>query len=355
MMKNSNNKNSRSNKTPAIMCLLLAALVLFALAGCNSAANDEFTESSPFNSFMDFGGNEATLQRSVIQRSGGQSYGAAFADFDMGGILPVEPPVSQAPGQTTSSQVEWEDIAGENQRHIIQNANVEMETEDFDRVVFELRQLIHGISAPARIGSSPESLTLTGYIESELLSTPTRGQRIFTIVMRVPASSFIEVLSHVESLATVRHTSQRIEDVTDLFYDMAGNLQTRRIEEERLLALIEEAENIHDLIALETRLSNTRQSIESYLALLNNMAGQIAFSTVTVTLHDIYEEIYDFVQPTFGERMTLAFGDSINGTVEASQDIIVFMAGAIIPLVILGAFAFTIFLIVKFLRKKLTI
>jgi len=242
-------------------------------------------------------------------------------------------PTATAGGAT---QVEWEDVAGTQERHLIQTASVEMETEDFDDTVATLRQL------PDDVG---------GYIESEMLTT--RGQRRFTIVMRVPAASFDSVLAYTQTLADVRSTNQRAEDVTDRFYDLAGNLETRRIEEERLLALIEEAEDIHEILMLESRLSNTRQTIESYLASLNRMAGQIAFSTITVTLIDVYQaEVVAYASPTLGNRIGGAFGDSVDGVSMGAQNLVVFLAGAIIPLAIFGVFAFAVYKLVRYIVRR---
>ena len=235
----------------------------------------------------------------------------------------------------TAGQVDWEDVAGSGERHVIQTADVELHTEYFDDIEAALRQM-----APAA----------NGFVESAMSTT--HGQRRFTIVMRVPAASFEAVLRQIEDLAYVRVLNQWAQDVTDQFYDMAGNYNIRRLEEERILALIEEAETVQELLALEQRLSNTRLVIERYLAQLNNMAGQIAYSTITVTLRDVSERPSDALAPTLGDRVGGAFGDSVGGTVRAVQNIIVFMAGAIVPLTLLGLIVIVVLFIVRFKKAK---
>ncbi|MCL2199268.1 MAG: DUF4349 domain-containing protein [Defluviitaleaceae bacterium] len=220
-------------------------------------------------------------------------------------------------------------------RHIIQTAMLEMETEYFDDVIADLRDI-----APS----------FDGFIESEMLSTHWR--RTFTIVLRIPAPHFETALAQVEALADIRHMSQNAQDVTDRFYDLTGNLDTRLIEEERILALIEEAETIQDLLALEARLSNTRLAIETYRSQLETMADQIAFSTITVTLFDAHEEEIIAATVTLGERIGGAFGDSVDGVVSGGQNIIVFFAGAVIPLGLLGVFGFACYLVVKTIVTK---
>lgn len=236
-----------------------------------------------------------------------------------------------------SHTVEWEDIADQGGRHLIQTADVTMETEYFDDVVESLREL-----APLA----------GGYVETSMLTDRGR-QRMFTIVLRIPAARFESVLQHVQGLANVIALNQRADDVTDRFYDMRGNLETRRIEEDRILALIEIAEDIHELLALETRLSNTRLAIENYVAQLTNMAGQIAYSTINITLTDIADNTIPVPGPSMGDRIGGAFGDSVNGVVNAFQNFVVFMAGAIIPMLLLGLIAYTVYKAVRILRRRL--
>ena len=254
-------------------------------------------------------------------------FGAEPGDAPAAAFPMTEPPT---PGSAPPGTVEWEDIAGTGERHIIQTANVDLETEYFDEVVQELRGL-----APAA----------NGYVQQEMLTT--HGRRMFTTVLRVPAASFEIVLRHVESLADVMHIRRQSEDVTDRFYDIIGNLEARLIEEDRVLALIEYATTIQELLSLETRLSNVRLRIEEYRSRLDGMAAQIAYSTIVVVLHDIRDETPYTAAPTLGERIGGAFGDSVDGTVSVLQNIVIFLAGVIIPVVIFVILGFVAFLLLR--------
>ena len=308
-----------------IVCMALVMLV--SIAACSRGANDSAMEAPHFGEMR-------------------QSW--ALADS-----APIPDAPAAAPAETslqlhttvTGSAANYgvwaEDTDSfshttQRERHVIQTAWTELETEYFDDVISDLRQI-------------PEFVD--GYVESEQLSR--RGRRIFNITMRIPAASFQDVLSQVENLADVRTSSQSAEDVTDQFYDTEARLQTRRIEEERLLALIEAAENVHDLLELERRLSSTRLQIETYTAQLTNLAGRIAYSTIFVTLFDIAEEeIIPIAGPTLGERIGGAFGDSVDAIVTTGQNFVIFIAGIIIPVLIWGIVIFVAFKLIKRMVKK---
>jgi hypothetical protein len=225
----------------------------------------------------------------------------------------------------------------ERTRHIIRRVTFELESEYFHSAVQSLRGI---------------PISFDGYIESETLTT-THSPRL-TLVMRVPSANFELALEAIEGVdgIEIMHRHQSAEDVTDQFYDLAAGLETRRIEEERVLALIEEADAIAERLALESRLSNVRQIIESYLSQLDRMAGQIAYSTITVTLLCTERE-EPAAAPTLGERIGGAFGDSVDGTVGALQGIIIFLVSVALPAALLAIFGGLVWLVVRKVRRKL--
>jgi len=309
-------------KYVAVLMVLVMLVSIAACSGGNDAANDTV--------------------RMIGERQTLADVDSAPAPTAFAPPAPAEAPQSAMTAGGAANYGAWiedaDDFAhtAQRERHIIQTAWTELETEYFDDVVNDLRQI------PG---------TVDGYVESEQLSR--RGRRTFNMTMRIPAASFQDVLSQVQNLADVRTSSENAEDVTDQFYDTEARLQTRRIEEERLLALIEAAENVHDLLELERRLSNTRLQIETYTAQLTNLAGRIAYSTIFVTLFDIAEEeIIPIAGPTLGERIGGAFGDSVDSVVTASQSFVIFMAGIIIPLLIWGVVIFAAFKLIKRMVKK---
>ena len=304
------------------VAFLLILVLVAALAACganNLAELNVATTEMHFAMEADAWVAEPTAQF----RRDTRSYGGfgMVADIAVGGIpSPVVAPISPPPTPSPPGQaVAYNHVV----RHLIQTAHATMETEEFDAAVSDLRNLVQG---------------LDGYVESEMLTTH-RGNS-FTIVMRVPAPRFDYALERLPEIAEIRSLSRHAEDVTAQFYDLMGNLETRRIEEERILALIDEANNVTDLLALETRLSNTRMIIETYLAQLESMTSRIAFSTINVTLFDTYREEIVTIAPTLGNRIGGAFGNSVDGVVSGTQNIIVFLAAVILPGAILGVIGF---------------
>ena len=222
------------------------------------------------------------------------------------------------------------------ERLIIQTANVHLETEQFDSAVSSLRDV------PGAFG---------GYSQSERLFT-VQGQQRFEIVIRVPAADFDNALLQIQEIASTRFLNVSAEDVTDRFYDTASRLETRLIEEERLLALIDQTSRLADLLELESRLAATRLQIERYRRSLADMASQITYSTIHAHIFDVEVTYEAIAAASFGERIGGAFGSSVDGTISVLQFIIVVLAGAIIPLAVISPL---IILLVFRRRKKIAL
>jgi hypothetical protein len=202
-----------------------------------------------------------------------------------------------------------------------------------------------------------EALRLTapsvgGFVESSSLGhSEARGwrPRTFNITLRVPAEYFDWALNYIESLATVTSSMQNAEDITSEFYDMLGRLETRRIEEERVLAFIEQAVEINDLLALEERLGQIRMQIEQYMSRINHLDQLATFSTIHVRLT---EEETVVIAATLGGRIGQSFTGSLRATGAFFQNLIIFMAGAVVPLSVLALMALAGFWAVKMVRRK---
>jgi len=310
-------------------CLILIALLLLAITACSRGADElNFAPAVPAPA------SAPMAQADSFHFMGSYGGGAQAPVYARQVAMAVDR------AETTSDNyfVEYESTIAEQQRvrHIIQTAWVELESEYFDDAVADLRQIVESAG---------------GFIEAE--RTERRHRRVFTITLRVPAANFEYSLWRAEASATVRSTNQHAEDVTSQFYDTTSRLETRRIEEDRLLALIEDAENVHDILELERRLSNTRLQIETYAARLNNLAGQIAYSTIFVTLHDTGEIPMPAIEgPGLWERIGNAFGGSVTATGHGIQNFVIFMAGATIPFVFWGVIIFITVKIGLRLRRK---
>lgn len=104
-----------------------------------------------------------------------------------------------------------------------------------------------------------------------------------SIVIRVPAARFEDVLARIEKLGDVIHRNVSAEDVTEQFLDVEVRLKNARAVRARLQQLLEKATRVEDSLAIERELARIGVQIETLEGKLKYLRDRVAFSTITVS------------------------------------------------------------------------
>ena len=190
---------------------------------------------------------------------------------------------------------------------IIYTAYAEVETVEFDETLDRVDQMLE------QYGAFLESSSVTGAsYEDSYYGNQT--YRRATFVIRVPKENYEAMTNDLSVLGNVVSSTSSGQNITSQFTDTESRLATYEIEEERLLAMLEQAENVEDMITIESRLSEVRYEIESLTTTLRNWQNQVDYSTVTLTISEV-AELTDIVpaQRTYLEEI----GDGLKSTFKA--------------------------------------
>lgn len=101
--------------------------------------------------------------------------------------------------------------------------------------------------------------------------------------LRVPASSLFDALKEIEALGRVKQRSLEGEDITDQYQDLKLRLENAEKARDRYLELLEKAQTVTDMLAVEKELQRVRDEIEELKGKLNKQQHLVAYSTVTVS------------------------------------------------------------------------
>ncbi|MBI5850515.1 MAG: DUF4349 domain-containing protein [Planctomycetes bacterium] len=102
---------------------------------------------------------------------------------------------------------------------------------------------------------------------------------------RVPVAVFAEVLAELRAWGRVLRDVVQAEDVTEQHRDLGIRLDNARRSRERLLALLEKADKVEDLLKIESELRRLTEEIESMTAMLQGLESRVALATITVSFH----------------------------------------------------------------------
>jgi hypothetical protein len=119
-----------------------------------------------------------------------------------------------------------------------------------------------------------------GYVET--LSDS--GEEWANVTLRVPVASLKPAMASLESVGKV--TSRRVssEDVTEQYVDIDARLKTKIALRDRLRALLDKAQNVNDVLAIEKELSRVQADIDSMQARLKALKGKVDLASITVSI-----------------------------------------------------------------------
>lgn len=274
----------------------LLALVL-CLTGCGGSGGNKFTATAG-----------QAVNSSAAMAPEAAPYFPEPEESDMSDIAYDSASIAESPATSA------EPMAPPDSRKIILHASMDLETMAYDDAMTAIQQAV------AQAGGYIESLNEGGGV-----SYASRGryqpERYANIQARVPSDQLDAVMSSMGGLCNVLSQGKSMDDITDSYYDAQARLNTLTIQEERLLAILEKAEKLEDVITLESALSDVRYQIESLTASLRRMDNQVTFSYLNLYLQEVVE--YQQIQEkprTYGDRMREAASDGLEAMVDGLQD-----------------------------------
>ena len=206
---------------------------------------------------------------------------------------------------------------------MIYTARMEVETTAFDTAAADLRTLVE---------------VLGGYFEQAAVHNYGSGYRSGDYTVRVPADQFQPFLDRVGTLCHVTYQEQTSENVSEAYYDAESRLATQRTKLERLQNLLAQAENMEDIITIESAISDTELEIERLTGTLRQYDALVDYATVHLSLQEVYQ-LSNVEEPatSFASRMGAAFASGWRGFVGALESLAVALAYGWVWLLLLAA------------------
>lgn len=194
---------------------------------------------------------------------------------------------------------------------MIYTADLSLETREFEPAMDALDQIV---------------ADLGGYFEARNLYQG-GTYRSLDCVIRVPAENFTSLLDRAGSAAHVTSRNEYSDNVSEDYYDNEARLATQRAKLERLQELLGQAETMEEIVALESALSDTELQIEYLTGNLRHYDSLIGYSTVNLSLQEVYRLSNDQELPeTFAQRLGAAFADGWDSFVSWLENFAVALA-----------------------------
>lgn len=227
----------------------------------------------------------------------------------------------------------------ENGRKLIRTVSLSLETKEFDSVLTNL---------------STKTTELGGYIETSSVngnSYSHHSTRYASYVIRIPADKLNEFVEVVSELGNVTQKNESVEDVTLRYIDVESHKKALETEQERLLELLSKAENMEEILTIESKLSDIRYEIENYESQLKTMDNQIDYSTVSVYVDEV-ERVTDTGEKGFFEEIKERFGNSLYVVARGIRGLVIGILGSLPILIVCGGVIAVVVIVVRKILKK---
>ena len=284
------------------LSLLLAVLLVFALCACGSADSASSAPSAAYDM--------VSTETAYPAEAPEEDYGG----FAVAGGTQLETGSGAAPEGSPEK--------------LIYSASATVETTEFDRTIEKLSALVE------QYGGFVESSSINGsnyYTQSRGYSS----ERYASYVIRVPSGKFSALMGSLSTLGNVPYSHTYTENITAQYYDTDARLTAYQTQEARLLEMMEAAETVEDLIAIEEKLTELRYQIESLQSTLKNWDRQVAYSTLDLEVQEVIEYTPES-RMSYGQELALALTNGLRRTGEFFKDLLLAIVGALPALVILA-------------------
>ncbi len=343
MLKKTDSGRIRVIKKAAACALALA----FLLSACGMAKSNSTSSEGAYT--MDAAGEqqyssykEDSYGNSVAAESSAdeEAYMEAAAD-----TVSVEEGTDAGSG-TVTEDGDPADLASEN-RKIVYTGNVSLQTLEYDNSAKSIHDKI------TQYGGFIESENTSNndpywYYKDRTGSSARRTRRNLSITARIPAEKFDAFMEDLKNDGQVINTSVNAENISVSYANHDASRKALEIEQERLLKMMEKAETIEEMIAVEERLTQVERELGNEKTTLSAMDRDVNFSTIYINLEEVFEYSETVVETTFGERLERAFGEAIEGFVVFWEELVLFIVGTFPFLIML---AIIIVIIVKLARR----
>lgn len=310
-------KNTRKFATLGI---LLAALMVSAVSGCGSAG-------SKYESAADT--TAASAPMGAEAWDGGIYENAAMAEEIVEAEYGEEQPAESVQDQS---------------RKLIKNVDMSVETEEFDLLIRNVEQRVEELG-----GYVEQSNVYNGSYTSDYRS------RNASITARIPAQNLDQFITDVAEQSNVTRKNESVEDVTLQYVDLESHKKALLAEQESLLTMLEQAESIEDIIAINEQLTDVRYRIESMESQLRTYDNKINYSTVYLDVQEV-EQYEPYVAKSTSERISEGFVRNLrkvgNGISNFFIELIIALPIIVTFAVIIGILVLILYALIKSSEKR---
>lgn len=301
--------------------------IALCLSGCGNSAGSSVSYSEET---YDQVGNSYAAKEAAYD-----SY-AEEAAVDAGGYM--------MEGDAADTDNEGSALRAQDGQKIVYTGSLSIQTLEYDKSAASIRRKIREAGGFSEAESENDN-DYNWYRRS----TGPSSTRNLNITARIPSEKFESFMDSLQGDGKVMNRSMNAENISQVYANKETYKKALEKEQERLLAMMDKAVTIEDMIAVESRLSEVERQLNTYKTDLSAMDKDVQYSTIYISLEEVKRYSDETPTVTFPEKVKYAFEDAINSFTEFCEGIVLFII-RFFPFLIL--LAIVIALVIRLIRKR---
>lgn len=220
-------------------------------------------------------------------------------------------------------------------RKIIFTYTYRIETKDLDQSVLAIENAVNKAG---------------GYYEESNIDGNSKEGGYADYILRIPTDKLDSFVEGINTFGNVVNQSKNGQDVTSQYYDIESRLTSLKIQQERILELLKQANSLDDIIKLESELTKVRTNIEQLTTKLKKYDGLIDYATVNITINQVLD--YTDNNENFGTTVIETFGDSFEFALEMVKVVIIVLIWLLPYIIVIGLIVAAAVVIDRKTKKK---
>lgn len=249
-------------------------------------------------------------------------------------------PMAPEENMVTDSREDFKNssIIIENEK-VITTVSVSMETKEFMDTTDKLNELITKYKGYVE----NSNIYYNNYIEHSGLKSSHHS-------IRIPKENLNQFVKELKEIGNVISESTSKEDISKTYRDTESRLRVLETKEKRILALLDKAEKMEDIIALENQLSSIIYEKENLTINIKDMDDKVDYSTVYFELREVAKlSSKDNNKTPFFTKIANAFKDSLYFFVSNIENLVISLIYFLPYVVIIGV---VVYILLRFRKKR---
>ena len=225
-------------------------------------------------------------------------------------------------------------------RKLIRRVSMEAQTQDMDALLPQIEQKVSALG---------------GYLESREVysgSNTASQWRNARLTIRIPSDKADQFLSDLGAAVNVLSLSENLTDVTLDYVATESRIKALQTEQNRLLELLDQANNLSEILEVEARLTDVIAELEAVESQLRLYDNQIDYTSISLSVRQVTELSTPEDQMTVWQRISTGFMATLTDMADTLVDLFVWVAVMSPVLALLAVLVFALIKLIGFLRKR---